>query len=326
MLFFRFPFGENIMTVDENPDRNFVSFVSFDQSETLNFKGNLNVISKEEFLNNQHFTSEIPNILKEFNTENQENYLEKLEKVIDFIKENQLSKLVYSRIKLLDYQDLNESENINLSQSFLKLCENYPNAFAYLFIENGICWMGAFSEILGKFNKETNEFETMSLAGTLPINEDWTSKEIEEQKPVSDYIFNILSEYSDNVHQSETYDHISGNIKHLRTNFKAKINPEELEKLISVLHPTPAVCGIPKDFCKKAIERFEQHPRSFYAGYIKVETAKEILYFVNLRCAEFLKNVALIHVGGGITSQSNPEKEWRETELKSQAILNSLVF
>lgn len=52
--------------------------------------------------------------------------------------------------------------------------------------------MGAFSEVLGKFNKQTHTFETMSLAGTLPVSENWSEKEIEEQKPVSSYIRNIL--------------------------------------------------------------------------------------------------------------------------------------
>jgi isochorismate synthase len=47
------------------------------------------------------------------------------------------------------------------------------------------------SEVLGKFNKATHEFETMALAGTLPVSEDWSEKEIEEQKPVTTYIQNI---------------------------------------------------------------------------------------------------------------------------------------
>jgi uncharacterized protein YecA (UPF0149 family) len=39
----------------------------------------------------------------------------------------------------------------------------------------------------GQYNKITEDFETMSLAGTLPVSEDWSEKEIEEQKPVSIY-------------------------------------------------------------------------------------------------------------------------------------------
>ena len=185
--------------------------------------------------------------------------------------------------------------------------------------------MGAFSEVLGKFNKQTHTFETMSLAGTLPVSENWSEKEIEEQKPVSSYIRNILKNYSEALEESETYDHISGNIKHLRTDFKIKIQPEDLDTIIQELHPTPAVCGIPKDFCKENIQKLEKFPRELYAGYIKTETEENIQYFVNLRCSKLYKNAIHLFVGGGITAQSNPEKEWIETELKSEAVLKNLV-
>lgn len=166
----------------------------------------------------------------------------------------------------------------------------------------------------------------MSLAGTLPINEEWSEKEIEEQKPVTHYISEILKKYVtlSEVKESETYIHISGNIKHLRTDFTAKIEDNRLEELIEELHPTPAICGIPKDFCKEKIIEIEQYNREFYAGYIKIETDEEIYYFVNLRCAKIYKNQVIAFAGGGITELSSPEKEWRETELKSQAILHHL--
>ena len=318
MLYFRFPFSDSIFTVNENSDKKTVSFLSFDETESIDFYGNI----EEFFFNENILSNQISTELLEFKEENQFEYEAKIGKVIEFIKENQISKLVISRRKLLNF----EGQKVNLSQTFLNLCKSYPNAFVYFFIKDGKCWIGAFSELLGKFDKKTSEFETMSLAGTLPVNETWTAKEIEEQKPVTDFIKNILKNYSSEVEQSETYDHISGNIKHLRTDFKAKIMSEDLENLISELHPTPAVCGIPKDLCKSAIEKFESHPRNFYAGYIKVETEETVQYFVNLRCAEFFENACLIYVGGGITAESSPEKEWRETELKSEAILKNLEF
>lgn len=320
MVFFRFPFSEILWTTEQNSVSQNVSFHSFDQSERIDFEGDLKEISFSDFQNLNFLSSNLSSELFDFQEEKQVEYQQKLENVIDFIKENNLSKLVISRRKLVDFDGF----SVDLNQTLLNLCESYPNAFVYFFIKDDRCWIGAFSEVLGKFNKKTSEFETMSLAGTIPVEESWTSKEVEEQKPVTEFIKNILKKFASEVTESETYDHISGNIKHLRTDFKAKIEKFDLENLIAELHPTPAVCGIPKDFCQKAIENFETHPRKFYAGYIQVETAQTIQYFVNLRCAEFFKNAALIYVGGGITAESSPEKEWRETELKSQAILKNL--
>ncbi|MDF2553322.1 MAG: hypothetical protein K0R77_2597 [Chryseobacterium sp.] len=320
MIYFKFPFDEKLYSTDENSDKNAVIFQSFDQSEKISFNGNIIEVNDIE----DTFSGKL--LAKEeadFSAETHKEYLNKLEEVIHVIKENNLPKLVLSRRKI--FKDFNE---INLYQSFKHLCHAYPNAFRYIFINGKDSWIGAFSEVLGKFNKTTHEFETMSLAGTIPVSENWSEKEIEEQKPVSSYIRNVLEKFSseNDIYESETHDHISGNIKHLRSDFKLKVNPEDLDAIIEELHPTPAVCGIPKDFCKEKIEQFEKFPRELYAGFIRIETDDFIQYFVNLRCAKLYSNAVHLFVGGGITAQSNPEKEWIETELKSEAVLKNLSF
>ncbi len=326
VLFFQLPFEEKIFTVDEKSGKTAVQFVSFDQNSELNFNGNIVEISREYLQKNSIFSDQLPENQHKFNSENETQYLEKLEKVISFIKENDLPKLVISRIKKEDYRENNSSGKLNLTQTFLNLCDAYPNAFAYFFIKDGICWMGAFSELLGKFDKENSAFKTMALAGTLPVDEEWTTKEKEEQKPVADFIISVLNRYGNDVIVSETYNHISGNIKHLRTDFITKINESDLENVISELHPTPAVCGVPTKYCQKAILDFEKHDRSFYSGYIRINLENSTRFFVNLRCAQFTKDSVLMYVGGGITAESSATKEWRETELKSQAISRNLAY
>lgn len=321
MIYFKLPFNEGLHTVEETNDKNAVNFYSYNSLTQINFNGNIIKVDPVKF-NNVSVTNEsLTKDITGFTAETKEEYIETLEQVIEVIKENNLPKLVYSRRKI--FTDFN---TIDYKASFDNLCQSYPNAFRYLFYDGENAWMGAFSEVLGKFNKANHEFETMALAGTLPTSEEWTEKEIEEQKPVTSYIQNILKNYSDQVQQSETYDHVSGNIKHLRTDFKTTIKPADLDNLIQDLHPTPAVCGIPKDFCNENIRKYEKFPREFYAGYIKVETVDSIFYFVNLRCAKLYRDSVHVFVGGGITAQSNPEKEWNETELKSEAILKNLVI
>jgi isochorismate synthase len=321
MIYFKFPFDEKLYSTDKNSNENCINFYSFDSLKRIDFNGNIIEINQESFEEDTISNNSLAKDNNQFVVEKKDEYLKNVEEVIEIIKENKLPKLVYSRRKI--FTDFNE---IDLKESFKNLCKSYPNAFRYIFIDGENSWMGAFSEVLGKFNKSTYQFETMSLAGTLPVSENWTEKEIEEQKPVSDYIQGILEKYSENIGISETYDHISGNIKHLRTDFKADIKPEDLDKIIQELHPTPAVCGIPKDFCKEKIQKIEKFPRELYAGYIKIETEETIQYFVNLRCAKLYQDSVHLFVGGGITAQSNPEKEWTETELKSEAVLKNLVI
>ncbi|RNA61879.1 hypothetical protein D1631_08005 [Chryseobacterium nematophagum] len=321
MIYFKFPFNEKLYSIDENTDKKSIIFYSFDGLTQLNFKGNIIEIDSTGFdeltITNKHLPTTENNFIEETKNE----YLQTLEHIIQVIVDHNLPKLVYSRRKIFKDFIL-----VDLKESFKNLCNAYPNAFRYFFNDGKNAWIGAFSEVLGKFNKNTYEFETMSLAGTLPISESWSEKEKEEQKPVSEYIKNILKNYSEDLQISSTYDHISGNIKHLRTDFKIIIKPEDLENIIHQLHPTPAVCGIPKDFCIENINAFEKFPRELYAGYIKVETEDYIQFFVNLRCAKLYQDSIHSFIGGGITAQSIPEKEWMETELKSETVLKNLVI
>ncbi|WP_228457656.1 chorismate-binding protein [Chryseobacterium indologenes] len=321
MIYFKLPFDERLYSADEKNNKNTIDFYSYDSLNQINFNGNKIEVSSEDFDQISISNGSFPEDNTGFIAETDEEYYQNLQQVIRVIKENDLPKLVYSRRKI--FTDFN---TIDYKKSFTNLCASYPNAFRYIFHEGQNAWMGAFSEVLGKFNKTTHEFETMALAGTLPVSEEWSEKEIEEQKPVSTYIQGILKQYSGEIEQSGTYDHISGNIKHLRTDFKTHIKPGDLDALIRDLHPTPAVCGIPKDFCNENIRKYEKFPRELYAGYIKVETEESILYFVNLRCARLYKDAVHIFVGGGITDQSQPQKEWTETELKAEAILKNLVI
>ncbi len=319
---FRLPFNEKFILIHHHEAaKNVASFFPFTKGKAIHLQAeNLEVCTSEELKSSFFEVENFPEMNAELNIPQHEEYLQKLEKAIEIIKQNNLPKLVISR------PIAKEISSINLEETYQLLCKKYPNTLCYLLISGEEIWIGATPEILGKFNKKTHEFFTMSLAGTLPINEEWSEKEIEEQKPVTHYISEILKKYVtlSEVKESETYNHISGNIKHLRTDFTAKIEDNRLEELIEELHPTPAICGIPKEFCKEKIIEIEQYNREFYAGYIKIETDEEIYYFVNLRCAKIYKNQVIAFAGGGITALSSPEKEWRETELKSQAILNHL--
>ncbi|WP_449388146.1 chorismate-binding protein [Chryseobacterium lineare] len=321
MIYFKLPFDENLYSTDQNHDEKHIIFYPFEGSEKIECTGKIVKVNHEPLNHESISNTSLPKDNNQYTAETKTEYLKNLQQVIQVINENKLPKLVYSRRKI--FTDFRE---IDLKKSFENLCQSYSNAFRYIFINEENSWMGAFSEVLGKFNKKTHHFETMSLAGTLPVSESWSEKEIEEQKPVTEYIRNILKNYSEDSKESATYDHISGNIKHLRTDFNAKIKPEDLDEIIQQLHPTPAVCGIPKDFCKEKIRELEKFPRELYAGYIKIESEENIFYFVNLRCCKLYQDSVHIFVGGGITAQSSPEKEWRETELKSEAILKNLVI
>lgn len=318
MMVFRFPNDRKFYTLDEHFDVFPVSFHGFIPTEVLRLKGKITEISVEEI---QNLNFQLPqNPPQSSEDETKEAYLRKIEKSISTLHQHHLEKMVIARRKDFHFQKL------NAQQTFFNLCEKYPSAFVYAFSENNCSWIGAFAEVLGKFNKKTSQFQTMSLAGTLPLDEEWSEKELKEQQTVTEYILETLKKYNSEVQVSDLHDYISGNIKHLKTDFSLKIEADRLSQLLEDLHPTPAVCGYPKNLCKTLISEIENFPREMYAGYSKIETEDEITCFVTLRCGRFYENKATLYAGGGITALSKPEKEWQETELKLQALGSNLSF
>ena len=105
------------------------------------------------------------------------------------------------------------------------------------------------------------------------------------------------------------------------------ISNPTLKTLIRALHPTPAVCGLPRENAKQFILENEQYNRSFYTGFLgelnfqKNKTVSESSsLFVNLRCMNIIDKKVSIFVGGGITKDSNAKKEWEETVSKSKVM------
>ena len=153
----------------------------------------------------------------------------------------------------------------------------------------------------------------------------WEKKEIEEQKFVSEYIRNIF--YKLNItdyQQSKTYTKSAGNVFHLQTDFEFSSDKIEnkLGEFIHELHPTPAVCGTPKEASLSYILKNETHNREYYSGFLGTVNMKANTdLFVNLRCMKILPDRLALFVGGGLTKGSVPEKEWEETVLKTETLL-----
>jgi len=244
-------------------------------------------------------------------------YLKAAKNIIAFLKLNQ-GKTVLSRIKEVEGpQDVKEY--------FMALCEAYPNAFVYTLIGAKIgMWVGATPETLIKANN--NIGRTMALAGTRKsmVDNDWKDKEFEEHELVANFIESNLSKSKvSSIHRSERYEKNSGPVKHLRTDFEFSIAKDQVWGVVQKLHPTPAVSGWPVSKAISLIEENESHDRSIYAGIIGV-VGESTHLFVNLRCAQIVKNRMYLYVGGGFTKDSDPEDEWEETENKAATLINVL--
>ena len=248
-----------------------------------------------------------------------DNHINLVQKGIDFIHHSTADKIVLSRKQVL------EIDTIDLIEIYQKLVINYPSAYVYFWYHpvTGI-WMGATPEVL--LSIENEQFKIMSLASTQEYKGDldvvWNAKEIEEHQIVTDYI--VLKLETKDLEISEAYTVKAGSLVHLRADISGRISSSDfdLKKMIQVLHPTPAICGMPKELAKEFILKNENYHREYYTGFLGEINDKTIDLFVNLRCMKLdtnQKQVSL-YIGGGITKDSNAELEWEETVAKSKVM------
>ena len=250
-------------------------------------------------------------------------YLEQARSYINSFDGN-FRKAVLSRVQIE-----NRIENFNVGRFYMDLQKSYPNAYCHLINIPGTgTWAGTTPETLLRVDK--NIAQTISLAGTQAYSEkdqklNWDKKELEEQQIVTDYIEAIFEKHKiKDYKKDKTQNLIAGNAVHLATKFSFQklFIENRLGEFLSDLHPTPAVCGLPKDKALKLILKTEKHNREFYSGFMgTINLNKQTDLFVNLRCMKILPDKLALYVGGGLTKDSVPEKEWEETELKAGTLL-----
>lgn len=284
-------------------------------------------------------------IKKDVASSNSKNsHINLVKKGVEAINNGKFKKVVLSRKETVQ---LKENNPIAI---FKRLLDRYKSAFVYCWYHPKIgLWLGATPETLIKI--EGNRFSIMALAGTQDYNGTldvvWQNKEIQEQQYVTDFILESLKPVVESVKVSEVDTVKAGNLVHLKTMILAQLKSNSnLKTIILSLHPTPAVCGLPKESAKQFIVENEHYNREFYTGFLGelnfetrsaprsgkrnienrayaiIKTSTQL--YVNLRCMQLEGENASIYVGGGITESSNPEKEWEETVSKSLVIKSIL--
>lgn len=255
------------------------------------------------------------------NREEKNKHIALVSKALDVLKKGILRKVVLSRKIAVPCT----KKPLTI---FYDLLEKYSSAFCYIWYHPDVgLWVGATPELLMNFSG--NEFRTISLAATqkvVPKKEPiWGAKEKEEQELVTEYIKEVLKDKVENLCVSKTSNSRAGQLWHLRSEVSAQITSGQTKEIINALHPTSAVCGMPLQEARDFILENEGYERKFYTGYlgeINLQSTSDIQLYVNLRCMELVESKALIYVGGGITADSDPEKEWQETIEKSHTMLN----
>lgn len=253
--------------------------------------------------------------------QSKEGYLESFNQFKQVLDDGTFKKLVLSRVK-----NSRVDNSFDIVDLFKKLNRKYTNSFNHLLFtpQSGI-WLGASPEIL--LSVGAKKARTVALAGTQKkakiFNYAWESKEIEEQKFVIDFVKETLHKHIPKSSIETTNETVeAGKMVHLQTKFSfPSKHIKNLPAFLNDLHPTPAVCGLPKEKAKQFILENESHERAYYSGFLgPINMNNQTHLFVNLRCLNLNGETLSLFLGGGLTKDSIAEMEWEETELKATTL------
>lgn len=210
--------------------------------------------------------------------------------------------------------------DMSVEQLFVHACRMYPRQTVLLFSSRASgTWLMATPEVL--LEGDGTRWNTMALAGTMRYDGDapqWSAKNRQEQDIVAQYIRETLKRHASAITASEPFTTRAADLIHLRTDFTFALpDNNHIGQLLTDLHPTPAVCGLPKDDARRFILDNEAVPREYYSGFIgPLSPGGATHLYVSLRCMKITDDQCHLYAGGGLLKESDEENEWQETEAK----------
>ena len=266
----------------------------------------------------------------------QVDYVNGVAKLVELMKKTDLEKAVLARAI-----DLNSTHKFSVVELFYRLFHNNPEGYTFALAQDpkkSGWFMGASPELL--VAKQNQYVFSNPVAGTLARSaaphEDQaqaqrlltSTKDQHEHAVVIEAIADQLSPLCQSLTIPKTPSLIkTQTVWHLATQIKGTLKDPEMHvfDLISILHPTPAVCGQPAPLARQLISELEPFQRNLFAGTMGWSDAQgNGAWAVNVRCGRIFEHSARLYAGAGIVEASQPTSELNETIAKFNTMLNGL--
>ncbi len=227
---------------------------------------------------------------------------------------------------------------VNVVRALEYLHEQYAGCYRFLFEPQAHnAFYGATPETLVQVDGRSVRAD--ALAGTVKRGE--TEEEdailaqqiLDDPKERREHDFVVqglreeLAPYVDDV-QAENIPGLLklSNVQHLHTPVHGALNADyNVLSLVKVLHPTPALGGKPADIANALISELEPITRGWYAAPIGwIDQNANGHFGVGIRSAVSRKGTLWCYAGAGIVAESEPQREWDETDLKFRPMLNAV--
>lgn len=263
-----------------------------------------------------------------------ERWIRGVQEALDEVRAGRLEKVVLARTL-----DVAADSAASPVRAYRRLRADNPRSTLFFFQpEPGTAFLGASPELLGAARDAV--FRATAVAGSAPRGESdeedralgrallESEKDRREQAIVAEEIRRCLAPRLGAVSVGSPHLLRLARIQHLESAVEGRLPAGRglhLLDLIADLHPTPAVCGRPRDHALEALRRSEPFERGWYAGPVGWFGPSGQGEFVpGLRSAVLHGGAWRLFAGAGIVEGSDPVREWEETGVKFVPMLRAL--
>jgi anthranilate synthase component 1 len=227
----------------------------------------------------------------------------------------------------------------DLINFYKALREINPSPYMYFLKMKERAIVGSSPEMLGRVDGENAE--TFPIAGTRPIGKNHTEEKrlarelISDPKERAEHVMLIDLARNDlgKVCQFGTvtvpdfmtvqkYSHVQHIVSRVMGRLRSDCDAIDVFKAV---FPAGTVSGAPKKRAMEIIDELEPCRRGPYAGAVGYFSYNGNADFaITIRTLITNRNRGFIQAGAGIVADSNPAREWSETEHKASALLHAL--
>lgn len=277
-----------------------------------------------------------------FNDAEIANYIRLVDRVLPMLRapESTLEKIVIARA-----ERFLPTESVDPARLFARIVDLYPGVHSYL-VEHletpGVYTLGASPEL---FVKKVGEVVTMTpLAGTIPRNpllsadedreraraELFTDKYLAEHRHLVEFMLKGLTPFCTALEHPDEPELLGvPGVWHLGTPLRGRLADSRVRvaDLVSALHPSPAVCGVPQAESLHLITANES-TRGYYGGLVGwVDSKGDCEFYMALRGLDLdtrERGSLSLRAGGGVVAGSRLDVEFAETSAKLAVMRRAL--
>ncbi|CAG9295341.1 isochorismate synthase [Celerinatantimonas diazotrophica] len=174
------------------------------------------------------------------------------------------------------------------------------------------------TEALAGTGQSSEQQHTRAKLGQKLLHD---TKNNHENQFVADAIYQALTSMSQNIQIAPMQLVEQRHLQHLCQKITAQLHPHTTDTdLLTALHPTPAVAGLPRVKAQHYLAEHEPFDRGWYAGAVGFISQKKSDFTVAIRCAHQNQQQLSVYAGAGIVKGSEAQSEWQELQRKSATI------